>query len=147
MLASLLVLVAILVAAAPAWATGELSQASGPAGCITMNKKLTKVCAKGHALKETNWVVASPDGKNVYAVGYQSDAVAIFDRDPASGALTQKAGKAGCVSDGGVHGCGRARALVGPEAVAISADGRNSMWSPTTPAPSRSSIAIRPAVP
>ncbi len=34
-------------------------------------------------------VAVSPDGRNVYAVGPSSDAVAVFTRDPATGALTE----------------------------------------------------------
>jgi DNA-binding beta-propeller fold protein YncE len=121
----LLTLASLLFAAGPAWATGELSQAPGSAGCISAGKKQAKVCAKGRALAETNGVVISADGKNAYAVGYQSNSIAIFDRDPATGALTQKAGKAGCVSDKGRGGCAVGRAIEGSRAIAISPDGRN----------------------
>jgi len=72
----------------------------------------------------------SPDGLNVYSP--QDDGpgvVAVFARDPLTGALTQLPGAAGCVSDDGSDGnggsCGAATALRGPDGVAVSPDGRN----------------------
>jgi 6-phosphogluconolactonase (cycloisomerase 2 family) len=60
-------------------------------------------------------VAVSPDGRNVYAVGPSSDAVAVFTRDGATGALTpletQKDGV------GGVEG------LAGASALVVSPDG------------------------
>ena len=122
---ALLTFASLLCAAGPAWATGELSQAPGKAGCVSAGKKQARVCAKGRALAETNGVVVSADGRNAYAVGYSSSSVAIFDRDPATGALTQKAGKAGCVSDEGHGGCAKGRALEDSRALAISPDGHS----------------------
>jgi len=60
-------------------------------------------------------VAVSADGRNVYAAGGNDDAVAVFDRDPASGALTFTQ----VVKDGfdGVEGLGFASAL------ALSPDG------------------------
>jgi DNA-binding beta-propeller fold protein YncE len=72
----------------------------------------------------------SPDGRNAY-VG-SADGLAVFDRDPAGGELTQKAGPAGCVTRTGTQrgaaatsgGCGRARGLSTVSSVAVSPDGR-----------------------
>jgi DNA-binding beta-propeller fold protein YncE len=68
----------------------------------------------------------SPDGRNVYVASVQSDAVAVFDRDPITGALEQKALTAGCVSETGTGGaCADGSGLDGAIAVAVSPDGRN----------------------
>ena len=48
-------------------------------------------------------MTVSPDGKSVYVASESSGAVAVFDR-AADGALTQKAGTAGCVSETGSGG-------------------------------------------
>jgi uncharacterized repeat protein (TIGR01451 family) len=61
-------------------------------------------------------VVASPDGNNVYVAGETDDAVAVFDRDPATGALSFRQ----IIRDGvaGANGLGNVRGL------AISPDGK-----------------------
>ena len=59
----------------------------------------------------TGWVLDGPeriavsaDGRNVYVASNLSGAVAVFDRDTATGALTQKAGLAACISEMGSGG-------------------------------------------
>ncbi len=68
-------------------------------------------------------VVVSPDGRNVYVGAFFGNAVATFDRDPASGALTQPAGASGCIAELANGGCAKGRALAAPEGLAISPDG------------------------
>jgi DNA-binding beta-propeller fold protein YncE len=88
-------------------------------------------CATGRALFGVTDVALSPDGRNAY-VG-SADGVAVFDRDAGSGALTQKRGKAGCLTitgaaRGGPAGgrpCARARGLYGAGSVTVSPDGRS----------------------
>jgi DNA-binding beta-propeller fold protein YncE len=104
-------------------ATGALTQKPGTAGCVSEDGS-GGACEDGKGLLTASRVVVSPDGKNVYLASQGSSAIAIFDRDPATGALTQKPGTAGCVSNsGGV--CEKARALDTPRELAISPDGRN----------------------
>lgn len=103
-------------------ATGVLTQLAGTAKCT--NETGSDGCADGRGLDFTITLAVSPDGRNVYSVGSDSDAIAIFDRDLVSGALTQKAGVAGCISESGSGGeCTDGRALDGPQSVAVSADG------------------------
>jgi len=74
-------------------------------------------------------IAISPNGRSVYVASAESDALAIFDRDPRSGALTQKRGSAGCVADeySDVTGCRNAPLFIGLEggALTVSPDGRN----------------------
>lgn len=52
-------------------------------------------CVDGRGLHVPEAVGISPDGANVY-VNSRERAVTVFDRDPVTGLLTQKAGVAGC---------------------------------------------------
>jgi DNA-binding beta-propeller fold protein YncE len=95
----------------------------------------TKIgCTKGRALKEPNAVITSPDGKSVYVAsaiiddrfGSSNGAVAVFDRDTKSGALTQERGTAGCIAEKGYGGaCVNGIALNGARAASVSPDGEN----------------------
>jgi DNA-binding beta-propeller fold protein YncE len=102
--------------------TGALHQLPGPAGCISGVP--LPGCATGTALLGPDVVVVSADGKNVYVGSFFGNAVAIFDRDPASGALSQPAGSAGCIA-AATSGCAPGLALGAPEGMAISADGKS----------------------
>jgi DNA-binding beta-propeller fold protein YncE len=103
--------------------TGALTQSPGAAGCVAEDGD--HGCASGRGLKDAIGVSVSPDGKQVYVAGFESNAIAIFDRDARTGALTQAAGTAGCLSEGGEEGCAPGRGLNSPERVLVSADGRN----------------------
>jgi DNA-binding beta-propeller fold protein YncE len=112
--------------------TGALTQLVGPlgkAGCVSETGS-SGDCAEGKALNEPKSVAVSPDGASVYVASFQSDAVAVFARNPAGGLLTQPAGSAGCVSKtgttpgfGGV--CAVGKALDGAYSVLVSADDKN----------------------
>ncbi len=80
------------------------------------------VCAVGRALVGPDVVVISPDGANVYVGSFFGNAVAVFDRDPASGALTQPGDSSGCIAEA-IAGCALGFALGAPEGMAISGDG------------------------
>ncbi len=106
-------------------ATGALTQKPGTAGCISQGGT-GGACAKGKALARATAVAVTPDGKSVYVTATQSDAVSIFDRDPATGALTQKRGKAGCVAQFPKAGsCRYGEAIAGLWGVAISPDNKD----------------------
>jgi DNA-binding beta-propeller fold protein YncE len=147
-LLGLLAMVALLVVPAAASAakerpaapiptkTGSLTQLPGRLGCLSDGKGAKAVCGKARALKGpgpgvgSRAIAVSPDGRNVYVAAAASDSIAVFDRDPITGALTQPRGKAGCVASvvgeaKGSNGCGLAVGLIGPDSVAVSPDGRD----------------------
>jgi DNA-binding beta-propeller fold protein YncE len=103
--------------------TGALTQLAGTAGCVS-ETGTGGACTDGIALDGVDWVAVSPDGQYAYAGTKNSDSVAVFDRDPATGVLTQLAGTAGCVSETGTGGaCADGVALDQVRAVAVSPDG------------------------
>jgi DNA-binding beta-propeller fold protein YncE len=100
--------------------TGALTQKPGTAGCVS-ETGTGGACQDGVAIGGGG-VAVSPDGASVYVIG--RDAVAIFDRDPRTGAFAQKSGTAGCVSETGDGGaCQDGVGLVIPTGVAVSPDG------------------------
>jgi DNA-binding beta-propeller fold protein YncE len=115
---------------------GSLEQLPGRLGCLSSGKAGAKLCARARALDGagpgvgSRAIAISPDGRNVYVAAAGSDAIAVFDRNRSTGALTQPAGKAGCVASvlghlKGAGGCALAIGLDGPSSVAVSPDGRN----------------------
>ena len=105
-------------------ADGALTQKAGLAGCIS-DTGSGGDCTDGNALDRAISVIVSPDGTNVFVASLVSEAVAVFDR-AADGALTQKAGIAGCISETGSGGeCADGKALGGVSSVSISPDGAN----------------------
>jgi len=101
--------------------TGAISQPAGAAGCVSEDDHSD--CADGHGLGAPMAVVVSPDGKSVY-VASLDDAVARFNRNTTTGAISQPAGSAGCVSDEGAGPCANGHALDAPSSVAVSPDGK-----------------------
>ncbi len=115
----------LLLPAGVAWALGELSQKPGTAGCVS-ETGTGGLCQNGRALETPLGVAASPDGRNLYVASAVSDAVAVFDRDPATGVLAQKPGTAGCISEDGTGGlCQSGTALDDAADVAVSPDGKS----------------------
>lgn len=112
-------------------ASGALAQLPGDAGCISETATdpfdtTASTCARGKALAGPSSVAVSPDGRSVYVTAEAEDAVAIFARTPASGALTQLPGDAGCISETGAGPCTKGKALSSaPTAVTVSPDGHS----------------------
>jgi DNA-binding beta-propeller fold protein YncE len=102
--------------------TGTLAQATDGSGCI-VDSALTG-CTVGVQLSGANAVAVSPGGRDVYATSLLSNSVTSFSR-AATGALTQKAGTAGCLVWLRAVGCSFGRALSAPEGLAVSPDGTN----------------------
>ena len=103
--------------------TGTLTQSNGAAGCIAAGG--ASGCASAVGLDGPNSVAVSPDGRNVYATSRASNALTVFSRNRSTGALSQLPGGGGCVSGLAIPGCASARALVGPDVVVVSPDGKN----------------------
>lgn len=110
--------------------TGSLVQLPGAKGCVVGGKKPAEGCARARALRGpgpyvgSRALAVSPDGRNLYVASSLSDAIAVFRRNPKTGALTQPSGAAGCVALQGADGCGTAVGLDAPNSVAVSPDGR-----------------------
>src|ERR671923_249731 len=120
---SLAGLVLLLAAAAALAVTGDLTQPAGSAGCVSEGG--SQGCALGHSLTGPTSVAVSPDGKSVYVASYVDNAVARLNRNTTTGAITQPAGSAGCVSETGTGSCADGHALSGANGVAVSADGKS----------------------
>jgi DNA-binding beta-propeller fold protein YncE len=103
--------------------TGALTQRAAAAGCIARNG--ADGCARAVGLPVPNSVTVSPDGKNVYATSVGSNTVVSFRRNRKTGALTQLGNRAGCIANAATPGCVTGRALDGPDAVAISPNGKS----------------------
>src|SRR2546427_9658116 len=80
----------LLVTAAVCLAAGLLQAAAGPSASSYL--RFLEVQRNGSGgvtgLNGATGVAVSPDGKHVYAAGELDDALAVFTRDSASGALT-----------------------------------------------------------
>jgi DNA-binding beta-propeller fold protein YncE len=109
---------------------GAFGQAAVPDGCY--RELGGGGCRTAHGLKEPNAVAASPDGKNLYVAspdGDGSGAVAIFNRDPVTGAVSHPAPTASCIGEGNSYdgtprGCAEGIGLLGAKVLAVSPDGR-----------------------
>ena len=105
-------------------ATGALAQKPGKPGCVTADGS-GGACDKATPFDNVKAVAVSSDGRSAYAASLGADAVVVFDRD-AAGALTQKPGKAGCLSaDGTAGACEKVPAVGGAVHLALTADGRS----------------------
>jgi hypothetical protein len=109
--------------------TGDLSQPAGPSACLSHNTASggspieTGVCGKARGLTMVGTLAISPDGRNVYVAGHS---LAVLDRDPATGVLTQPAGAAGCLQGRPEEGCAPVRGMTGETLqMAITPDGRS----------------------
>jgi DNA-binding beta-propeller fold protein YncE len=103
--------------------TGALAQANDGSGCI-VDSALTG-CTLGRELAGANAVAVSPDDDDIYVTSLFSNSVTTFARTASSGLLTQKEGTAGCLIYLRSAGCSFGRAMVAPEGLAVSPDGKN----------------------
>jgi len=93
--------------------TGALSRTQ----CIS-NSNLTG-CTTGKAVGEAWGVAISSDDKFVYYASYTSDAIAVFQRNPTDGTLSQLGGTSACVSKT-VSGCDSSyNGLNGADGIAV----------------------------
>ena len=103
--------------------TGTLTQLGNATGCIA--NQPTTGCTTGRALDGPDAVAVSPDGTSVYAGVFAGSAIAVFSRNPSTGALTQPADATGCVVNTPVAGCTTGLALGNPEGLVVSPNGNN----------------------
>jgi sugar lactone lactonase YvrE len=100
-------------------ATGDLT----PLGCIDDVDNGPDTCAQtADGLDGAVAVAVSPDGRSVYTASQFDDAIARFDRDPATGSLTPQ----GCVEDDDSvnNACSQdAPGLTGVQGLAVSPNG------------------------
>jgi hypothetical protein len=103
--------------------TGGLSPLPGPGGCLRTDGGAP--CAPLRELTDGPLLTISPDGRHVYGSGYYDRTLAIFQRDPATGGLTQLPGAAGCISKRRTADCTRLSEPFLISRVSFSADGRD----------------------
>jgi DNA-binding beta-propeller fold protein YncE len=105
--------------------TGALTQLSGKAGCVAAEGAFG--CGTAVGLDGPNSVALSPDGRNVYATSRDSSSIAVFHRSRKTGGLVQVPGAEGCLTalPQPTPVCGSGRALLGPDVVVVSPDGKN----------------------
>ena len=105
-------------------ATGGLTQLTGTAACVSGNGT-GGLCTDAAGISGPYNVTLSPDDRFLYVAALDGPGeVAIFSRDPASGALTQLAGARRLHPRGvTVDGCTDGRGLGDASTVAISPDG------------------------
>lgn len=105
--------------------TGALTQLGGTAGCVSQTGT-GGACIDGRALTGAGDVTVTPDGSFAYVASLGSDAVSVFARNPTTGALTQLAATAGCVSETGNSGsCVDGTALDRSRSIVVSHDGKS----------------------
>jgi hypothetical protein len=126
--ALLLILGATLVAAAPARAEDWAPVAQACASSSGVNG-----CAAVRAANGLWQVAVAPDGLTAYGVAYGGNALQVFDRDPATGALSQRAGSAGCFTEFTTGGCTQAYGLGEASNAVVSPDGTNVYVSSQNP--------------
>ena len=100
------------------FARNETTGALRQIGCV----RPVRTCVGARALTGAASIALTPDGKSAYVAAAESNAVAMFSRDPATGALAPL----GCISDDGHDRlCTTGNALRGAAAVVVSGDGRH----------------------
>jgi DNA-binding beta-propeller fold protein YncE len=102
--------------------TGQLTQLAGADGCIA--EFIGDGCGPGRALQDVASVAVSPDGRNVYAASFGSNAVVALARDPSNGALSQAPGLSGCTNENGGEGCQPGKALEQAFSIVVSPNGK-----------------------
>lgn len=123
-----------LVAALERAKDGSLSQLPGKSGCISddgASAAGADTCKKGHGLYDAERVVVSKGSRYLYVEGYSDPTqIAVLDRNPKTGVLSERGGPSACLSvDGssvdGAATCRNGRAIDGGYAGSRAPDGRS----------------------
>jgi DNA-binding beta-propeller fold protein YncE len=102
--------------------SGDLTQLEGAAGCV--NESGAEECTDGfNVLTRPEGAELSPDGRFLYVPSRPGDQIVLFSRDSSDGALTRIPAPSGCVNETGANGCGEAKALGNPVALAYDSAG------------------------
>jgi DNA-binding beta-propeller fold protein YncE len=106
---------------------GTLVQLPGVAGCLAQRYPAAaeEGCGSAVGLGFATDIAIAPGGRTMYVSDGARGSIAIFRRDPLSGALSQARGGDACVSWFGRGGCTPARGIGGPRDLAVTHDGRN----------------------
>ena len=99
-------------------ATGVLSHDPGPGGC--MNASGVNGCATEALVGNNGEAFLTPDGEMLYIAANSDNTIGVFDRDPATGALT----KLSCVGETAAGGCTDLRGLNNVTHIRLSPDGK-----------------------
>lgn len=101
--------------------TGALRQT----GCVMDSAPRSGSCVRGRALGGVVGLALTSDGRTLFATAYDSEALAVFSRNPVNGSIRE----VGCVSvppyeDEPSDGCEHWLPLSSPSAVAVTRDGK-----------------------
>src|SRR5262249_51365034 len=109
---------------APAAVPGGFAQLPGAAGCVA--NAGAGGCTTAHDLGTNTKIAISPDGRTAYVTTYMSNnSLLVFDRDPATGPLTQEPGQTGCFHIAAATAtCASVPLMTAPFAMAFTPDGR-----------------------
>jgi len=99
-------------------ATGALSQAPGPEGCLQAWIAKTN-CRKGPAFNNSKAMAVAPDGRDVAVGGYAVSQVALYGPTPRGGLALRS-----CVGESAGATCGTVRGMGRTADLAFSPDGR-----------------------
>ncbi len=72
-------------------------------------------CTTTRDIGNNQSLAISPDGLHAYSTDFGGNGISVFDRDPQTGMLTQKADSAGCISNNGEDNTGATTCAVGRE--------------------------------
>lgn len=110
--------------------TASLTQLRGDAACVKgpTSPAWTRCSRRAPGVRDARSLAVSPDGRFAYAASVESSSVAVLARDPRTGALRSRGGRAACLADRGAPRavrCGRrVSGLAGAITVRLSPDGR-----------------------
>src|SRR5262245_48827402 len=94
-----------------------------PVGQSCIRTATPGTCATGAGTAGLWNVVVGPGGTTAYGAAWDANTVVVFDRDPSSGRLTQRAAGSNCVENVATS-CGTPHGIVNPDGMVISPDGR-----------------------